>query len=213
MRPQVRWLRQYRWRLSLDIRRYFPSIHHETLCELFSRRLGDRRTIELIRAMIAAGGEVYRTPVAISVLGLETEPVPPGRGLPLGGYLSHWSGGLYLDGLDHYVKRELKIAAYLRYMDDFTLFGNDRAELEEAREAIRDWLARERKLSLKPARDRVQPCSQPSTVLGFRVSRAGVSPGSKAKRRLRARLRKAESLGVERLVRSLQAYRGMMLSL
>ncbi|MCG8417647.1 MAG: hypothetical protein MJE77_06840 [Proteobacteria bacterium] len=90
----LRWLRQYRWRLSLDIRRYFPSIHHDTLCELFARRLCDRRTVELIRAMVAAGGQVYRTPVAISILGLETEPVPPGRGLPLGGYLSHWSGGL-----------------------------------------------------------------------------------------------------------------------
>ena len=93
------------------------------------------------------------------------------------------------------------------------LFGDDRGQLVEAREAIRAWLQSERKLSLKTRRDGVLPTGQPGTFLGFRVSRAGVSPGPKAKRRLKRRLRAAESLGLDRLERSLQAYRGMMLSL
>ena len=209
----LKWLRRYRYRLSLDIRRYFLSIHHDTLVELFERRLRDARTVWLIREMIAAGGQVYRRPVAIQALGLEQEPVPTGCGLPLGGYLSHWSGGLYLDGLDHFVKRRLRIPGYLRYMDDFSLFGDDAAGLERAREEIRGWLGSERHLALKGRRDGVQPTSQPSTFLGFRVSRAGVLPGPKARRRLRARLRAAESLGPRRLERSLRSYRGMMLSL
>ncbi len=205
----LRWLRRCRFRLALDVRRYFASMHHETLIGLFARRLRDRRTLRLIRDLLASGGQVYRSPLAVKTLGLDDDPLPPGCGLPLGGYLSHWSGGFYLDGLDHFVKRELKISGYLRYMDDCFSFADDRAELEEAREAIREWLLDERRLELKRRRDAVQPTSQPSTVLGFRVSRSGVAPGPKAKRRLKQRLLNVETTGVDHLARSLRAYRGL----
>lgn len=208
----MKWSRRYRYRLTLDIRRYFLSIRHATLLELFAHRLRDRRTLGLIQSMIAAGGEVYRTGAAIRALGLREDPVSPGRGLPLGGYLSHWAGGLYLDGLDHFVTRTVKIPGYLRYMDDFVLFADDVEALEDARCAVAEWLARERGLAIKPRRDQVQSTRQPSTYLGFRVSRAGVLPGPKARRRLRARLQQVDSMGMERLAMSLQAYRGMMMS-
>lgn len=190
----LKWLRRYRWRLSLDVARYFASIDHRILCQLFDHRLGrEPRTRALIRAMIAEGGTVNRSPIAIETMGLDSHPVPERCGLPLGGYLSHWSGGLYLDGLDHHVKRVLRVPGYLRYMDDLALFGDNRSQLETAREAIRAWLWHNRKLQLKTRRDGVLPASQPGTFLGYRVSRAGMSPGPKAKRRLKRRLRHAES--------------------
>ncbi len=207
------WNRRYRYRLSLDIRGYFASIHHPTLYTLFAHRLRDRRTLNLIAQLLTAGGQVYQTPLAIKALDLAQNPVPLDCGLPLGGYLSHWSGGLYLDGLDHYVKRTLKISAYQRYMDDFTLFSDERTQLEDAREAIREWLSTERRLALKPRHQTVQPTAQASTYLGFRVSRSGLLPGPKAKRRLKQRLRNAEAMGIERLVRSLRAYRGVLLTI
>ncbi len=207
------WTRSHRFRLSLDVRRYFASIEHATLQRLFARRLDDERTRALIARLLAAGGTVYQSPLAHSLPEFASDPIAPGCGMPLGGYLSHWSGALYLDGLDHFVKRRLKIGAYLRYMDDFTLFGDDASALAEAREAIADWLRSERKLELKPGCGAVQPTAQPSTFLGFRVSRAGLLPGPKAKRRLRQRLREAEALGPDRLVRGLRAYRGVLLTL
>lgn len=207
------WTRRFRYRLSLDVHRYFVSIRHEVLYALLARRLRDQRTLDLIARLLASGGRVYQSALAKEVLGLTEAPLPPGCGLPLGGYLSHWSGGLYLDGLDHYVKRTLKITAYQRYMDDFTLFGDDRAVLEDAREAIREWLRRERQLELNPRRQAVQPTAQSSTYLGFRVSRSGLLPGPKAKRRLRQRLHDAETMGTDRLIRGLRAYRGILLTI
>jgi hypothetical protein len=205
--------RRFRFRISLDVRRYFASIHQETLLRLFSRRLRDSRTLGLIEAMVRAGGEVYRSPLARQALNLAMAPISPGCGLPLGSYLSHWSGGLYLDGLDHCAKRCLKVPGYLRYMDDLVLFGDDPAYLEDAREAIRSWLREQRRLELKSRRDGVQPTAQPSTYLGFRVSRAGVLPGPKAKRRLRQRLAAADSMQGETLQRCLTSYRGLLLSI
>lgn len=205
----LQWMRKYRYRLALDIRRYFASIQHAALYELFARRLRDPLTLALINQLLEAGGEVYQSQLAIDALDLQKHPVPPGCGLPLGGYLSHWSGDLYLNGLDHFVKRKLKIKAFQRYMDDFGLFDNDRERLEDAREAIREWLQRERGLALNPKRQLVLPTTQPCTYLGFRISRSGLAPGPKAKRRLKQRLRDVDSIGTHRLVRSLRSYQGV----
>lgn len=206
--------RSHRYRLMQDVRRYFPSVNHQVLFGLFARRLRDARTSGLIWQLIQAGGEVYRSSLAREILRLDAEPIPPGSGLPLGGYFSHWSGALYLDGLDHFVKRQLKIKGYLRYMDDFALFSDSRQELEEARTAIAEWLPKNRKLQLKPRRDGIVPTSQPSTWLGCRISRAGVVPGPKAKRRMKRRLRDDGTLMTrEQLQRTLQAYKGLFLSI
>jgi RNA-directed DNA polymerase len=202
--------RRFRFRLVLDIHHYFASIPHDRLLALFARRLRDAGTLDLVAALLAAGGAVYRTPLARSVLGPECASA--GHGLPLGGYLSHWCGGLYLDGLDHYVKRVLKVPGYLRYMDDLVLFANDRDALAEQRQAVRAWLTAERELRLKDCRAPVVSTSARATFLGFRVSRAGIAYGPKMRRRLRQRLHSADVEGPQRLTRSLKAYRGLLVA-
>jgi hypothetical protein len=56
------------------------------------------------------------------------------------------------------------------------------------------------------------PTAQPSTYLGFRVSRSGVLPGPKLKRRMRAHLAKLAETDPSALARTLRAYRGLILS-
>ena len=43
---------------------------------------------------------------------------------------------------DHFVKRELRCPAYLRYVDDFLLFGTDKATLWDWKGKIDERLAR-----------------------------------------------------------------------
>jgi Reverse transcriptase (RNA-dependent DNA polymerase) len=188
-----------------------PTIHQPTLCRLLFRKLHDPRTQALIQLLLASGGAVYRTPLAVQVLELERYPVGDACGLALGSYLSQWCGTFYLDGLDHFVKRELKIRAYLRYMDDFVLFSNDRSQLVNARAVIAAWLAEERQLRLHPKRWDILPNTHPSIFLGYRISRAGVTPSRKLRRAMPRRLRTAASKGHEALVRSIQSYRGLLL--
>ena len=207
----LRFVRQYQYRLSLDIRRYFPSIRHDVLLGLFQHRLRDHETLALLEQIVRAGGAVYRSPLAIKALGLLDDPVPSGCGLAIGSYVSQWSGALYLDGLDHLVKRTLKIPGYLRYMDDFSLFCDDRAQLLAARTAIVDWLLRERGLTMGRKRWEVFDTREPSRFVGYRVSRGGIAPGPKVKRRMKKRLRAAAARGPEALERSLRSYRGVFL--
>jgi RNA-directed DNA polymerase len=199
-------MRRFRCRLALDIHHYFASVDLGRLLDLFAHRLRDGDTLELIRSLLAAGAEVYRTPLARRVVG----EVATGQGLPLGGFLSHWCGAFYLDRLDHHVKRELELAGYLRYMDDFVLFSDSDAWLDSCRVDIANWLETKRGLRLKDPEASVLPNSQPATFLGFRVSRAGVLPGPKMKHRLKMRLAGADASTPDQLARSLIAYRGVL---
>ena len=202
------WTRRYRFRLGLDVRRYFLSIDHERLLALIARRLADARTLALVRMLVSSGGEVYRTRLARQVLGLRDDPVPPGCGLPIGSSLSQWAANLYPGGADHFVKRVLKVRGCLRYMDDLTLFADSAQELEEARLALTTWLREQRRLELKPAA--VVPAGEPCTYLGVRVSRGGLGPGEKFRRRMSERLQLAALRGPVAFERSLQAYLGQL---
>ena len=203
-------MRRFRYRLCLDIRRYFPSIHRPTLRALFARKLRDSRTLGLLDQVLAAGGAVYTRPLAIATLGLDAAPLAPDCGMPIGSLLSHFSGALYLDGLDHFLKRQRKIAGYLRYMDDFVLFGDDARQLEAERDAIVEWLAIERGLELNPKRWHVADNRQPASYLGFRISRGGIAPGRKLRRNLHQRILEAAERGGGALERTLLSYRGMV---
>ncbi len=205
------WMRRYRYRLCLDIRHYFPSIHHPTLCRLLFRRLRDAETQALLRQLLENGGAVYRTPLALQVLDLGDLSANTDRGLALGSYLSQWCGTFYLDGLDHFVKRELKVQAYLRYMDDSAFFSNDKDALVKVRTVVATWLAEERRLALNPKRWDVVPTTHPGVFLGYRISRSGTCPSRKLRRSMKQRLRSASQRGHEPLVRSLQSYRGLLL--
>jgi retron-type reverse transcriptase len=201
--------RRYTWRLHLDIAAYFLSIGHRRLPELLAERINDDDTLDLIGRIISAGEMVYGSRLAQRVLG--TRCPPAGYGLPLGSWFSQWCGNFYLDGLDHYIKRELKIPGYGRFMDDFVLFDNDKAVLIEARAAVAEWLARERGLSLNPKHLNIEPTSAAAVFLGYRVSRAGISPSRKLRRRLQQRMRIAADKGEQALIRTVQSYRGLLL--
>lgn len=170
----------------------------------------DAALAELLQALVGASEGLYQSALAVEMLGLVDDPVPPGVGLPIGSSLSQWAANLYLDGLDHFVKRELKVRGYLRYLDDFVLFGDDAGRLREARERIVEWLWEERRLRPNPKRWNVHGTDEPSTFLGYRVTRGGVAPGKKLMRRLRGKVRAAARKGPAALVRTVKAYEGLV---
>ena len=112
---------------------------------------------------------------------------------------------MYLDAVDHFTKRTLKFHGYLRYVDDLVLFGDDRGS------CVRPMLlslAEHRRLTLNPGH--VVETAEPCTFLGYRVSRAGLAPGNKLRRRLPERVRRAARRGPQALERTLQAYRALV---
>lgn len=137
--------------LKADIRRYFPSIRHEALLLAVGHKVRCRRTLALCSLILRHG------------VGDEE-----GHGLPIGNQTSQFLANVYLNGFDHFVLEQLKPAGYIRYVDDFVLFADDKAWLREALDQARACLA-ELGLQVPPGKCLIQPVAAGTTFLGYRL--------------------------------------------
>ena len=205
----LEFLRRYHSLVHLDVRCYFPSVDHGILLDLLARRLRDRRVTRLLETILASGEELYRRPEVRAFYPAGSQDGRP-RGLPIGNLTSQWWGNLYLDGLDHFVKRELKVPGYLRYMDDLVCFDHEPARLRRARLQIADWLWDQRRLRLNTRRGHVRSTELPQTYLGFRITPRGHDLAAKAVRRFRRQLPDLAAGDLRRMRRTLASWRGAM---
>jgi len=162
--------RRYPWYLKLDIRQYFASIDHAVAMRLLERRIKDRAVLRLVQRI------------------LDTYEIEPGRGLPIGNLLSQHLANFYLGHLDHWIKEELRVRGYVRYMDDFVLWADDKAGLKAHLGAIRAFLESELNLELKN-NVQINRCARGLPFLGYRVFANRLTLGPRARRRFSRKLR------------------------
>jgi hypothetical protein len=89
------------------------------------------------------------------------------RGLPIGNLTSQFWANCYLNPFDHFVKRELRCEGYVRYVDDFVLFADDKRVLWEWQARLVARLARLR-LTIHPG-PQPRPVTEGIPFLGFTV--------------------------------------------
>ena len=185
----VELMRRHPHALHLDVRCYFPSIDRDILLDLLKAPIRDAPFLEIVKGTVHSSAGLYDDPQVRRAARLDPDSSPPGRGLPIGSHLSQlFAAHVYLNAFDHFVKRQLKVPGYLRYVDDLFLFGETRARLQEWRSEVRDWLWRERRLLLKRPRARVLSCRGTLDALGYRLTGSGWRPRPHAYRRLEKRV-------------------------
>lgn len=162
-------LRRYHYVMLCDVVQFFPSVDLEILTEILGRTIGDSRVMDLIGRILAGGAGVQAAEYDMVYFpGDDLFARLRPRGLPIGNLTSqHWAN-VYLNELDQYAKRTLRIHGYVRYVDDILLFAQEKAELHAWKEAIQDFLQRLR-LTLHTTRAQPRPVLTGVPFLGFQV--------------------------------------------
>lgn len=75
---------------------------------------------------------------------------PERTGLPLGFYPSQWLSQFYLEDLDHYIKEQLGIPHYYRYVDDMILMSHSKRQLHKAQKAVESFINEKLYMEIKP---------------------------------------------------------------
>jgi retron-type reverse transcriptase len=132
--------------LKLDIRKFFYSIDRAILQRLIERVIKDQRLVAIMMQFAA-----YEHPV----------------GIPIGNLLSQLYALIYLSPIDHYIKRELKVKLYCRYVDDFILFGLTRKQCLEQRALIIAFIRD--KLHLDLSKSTIAKVRRGVNFVGFRT--------------------------------------------
>ena len=191
----ITFARSHQYVLQCDVRKYFPSIDHAILKALIRRKIKCQDTLWLIDTIIDGSNE--QEPVLHYFPGdIMITPAMRRKGLPIGTLTSQFFANVYLNGFDHFVKETLRAKRYIRYVDDFALFSNDKAYLQAARPQIEAYLAAHLRLKIHPIRvlpDRVRVCA------------SNLKRGRRRIRHLHAAYRK-EQITLEQAQQSLQSW-------
>ena len=86
----------------------------------------------------------------------------------IGNYTSQFFANIYLNELDQYVKRELKVKYYTRYMDDFILILKTKNDCIKYKKLIEDFIDKNLKLKLN-AKSRYYPYKMGVNFCGYRI--------------------------------------------
>lgn len=116
--------------LKCDIQKFFEHIDHEILKNELSKVIKDKDVQKLLFHYI----DSYETPGR------------PGKGLPLGNQSSQGFAIFYMDRLDRFIKEELGLKYYVRYMDDWLILHHDRECLKVYLEKLNEFVREDLKL-------------------------------------------------------------------
>ena len=135
--------------LKLDIKKFFYSIDRSILKKLVERKIKDTHLVNIMMAFAEMDAPV---------------------GIPIGNLLSQTYALIFMNPVDHFVKRVLKVKKYVRYVDDFILIGITRDQCLEYRERIIDFIDKE--LKLKLSKSTIQKVKKGLNFVGYRTWKA-----------------------------------------
>lgn len=165
--------KHYKYYLKCDIRKYFDSISHLILNEKLNKMFKDQQLLTIFESIIGS----YK--------------VQENKGLPIGNLTSQYFANFYLSELDRFIKNNLLIKPYVRYMDDFILWSNNAQQLTQIGEQIEIFLNRFLSLSLKLKY--TNTTSHGLNFLSYRIFDNRIELQQKSKKRFIKKLKKYET--------------------
>lgn len=110
------------WVLKCDIRKFFYCIDPNILYKIMQKYISDKALLKFTHLLIF------------------DKNLNNTKGIPIGNYTSQFFANIYLNELDQYVKRVLKVKYYVRYMDDFILLLDNKLECKVIKNKIEEFL-------------------------------------------------------------------------
>ena len=106
----------------------------------------------------------------------------PDKGLPIGNLTSQLFANIYLNEVDQFIKRELGMVYYGRYVDDTVLVDKDRDKLLAAIPEISDYLKSNLSVTLHPRKIYLQHFSKGISFLGVYIKPYRMLAGKRLRR-------------------------------
>ncbi len=154
--------------LKGDIRSYFFSIDHDILYSMIAKKIADPKVLWLTKVI------------------LDSTENP---GIPVGSYTSQWYANIYLNQMDMFIKHELRIKKYVRYMDDFILVLPSKEDAQETLEKINQFVTEKLHLELN-RKTQISPLKNGVNFCGYKIWTTHMKIRTESKRRIKRKMKK-----------------------
>lgn len=155
----------------MDIRKYFNNIDKNILWRILSRRIKDKKVMWVI-------GQVLKAQ-------------PRKKGIEIGNYTSQTFANIYLNEVDQYVTRILKVKYYYRYMDDIVLFTKNKQDAKDILEKIKIFLRDNLELELND-KTAIFKSKQGVNFCGYKINEYRLKIRNKGKRKFKKKKEKQD---------------------
>lgn len=219
--------------LKFDISKYFYNIDHQVLKQMLAKIYTDQEVLRILYEVIDStdakyingeidnciNKEIERLKVignkeALNQIG-ELNRIPhyyDGKGLGIGSLSNQIFAVFYLNGIDHYIKEDLGIKEYVRFMDDGIIFSHDKEYLKRVKVVIGEKL-KDLKLNLND-KTAIYSAKGGFDFVGYRFSlkngRILIRIKNQTKRRIKRKFLNLEKHDPDKLVRVKASYKGML---
>jgi RNA-directed DNA polymerase len=105
--------------LKIDVKKFFYSIDKNILFKIMKKYITDKYILNLTSLFIYDGMD---------------------KGIVIGNYVSQYFANIYLNELDWFIKKELKIKYYTRYCDDAIMIMDNKFDAKDAMRKINLYL-------------------------------------------------------------------------
>ena len=217
--------------LKCDISKYFYNIDHEILINKLSHENFDKDILRVLINIISSTNNDYINDLIDSSISREVSHLEDmniydlelrkkqlyslpryrkGKGLPIGNETSQLLAIYYLNELDHYIKEQLHIKYYIRYMDDFILIHHDKEYLKKCLNLINKKLSY-LKLSLNK-KTQIYNLKSGVIFLGYKFilknKKLVILLNNQTRKKIKRKLRKARKNNINFYKKSLASYNG-----
>jgi len=137
--------------VKIDVRKFFYTIDREVLKRTLGKKIKCEKTLRLLYKIIDSAEDIDLI------------------GLPLGNTLSQIDANIYMNKIDQYCKRKLRLRYYVRYMDDMIIVVKNKKKAKEARENVSSFIKSELKLNINKNKTKIFPINQGVNAIGFKI--------------------------------------------
>ena len=155
--------------LKMDVRKFFNSIDKKILYKILTRRIKDEKLLWLIRQILTAQKRQ--------------------KGIEIGNYTSQTFANIYLNELDQYATRKLKVPFYYRYMDDIVILFKTKKDAKEALDKIKKFLKEHLELELND-KTNIFKAKQGVNFCGYKINEYRLKVRNKGKNKFKKKVKK-----------------------
>jgi retron-type reverse transcriptase len=152
--------------LKMDVAKFFYRISHEAILKIISRKIADPKVMWLFDTIINSEDTAFGLPLGKIPVAESTRLYDVG--MPIGNLTSQMMANIYMNEVDQYCKRKLRIRCYMRYMDDMLILSESKERLHEYKRLVEQFLNEKLKLELNN-KTAIRPCSLGIEFCGYRV--------------------------------------------
>ncbi|HWP51657.1 MAG TPA: reverse transcriptase domain-containing protein [Clostridia bacterium] len=126
------------WIGKADIAKFFFRVPVDVQLRELGRPLDDPDMMWFLETSIRADGRAFGLPVDCTEV-FEADRIA-GIGMQVGSLISQTTANVVLTPVDHYMKRNVRVPFYIRYMDDMIILAPSKAQVWESLHALDDYL-------------------------------------------------------------------------